>query len=409
GGTTAKVGLVRNGAPTLAAEFEVGSKAITPLGEGKGSGYPVRTPVIDLVEVGAGGGSVAWIDGGGSLRVGPRSAGADPGPVCYGKGGAEPTITDANLALGRVDPGYFLGGDLQLDAEAARAALESRVARPLGISLQQAASGVVEIANAGMAAAMRLVSVQRGYDPREFLMVAFGGAGPLHANALAQELGIPRVLVPPAPGVASAIGLLQTDIRHEYATTRRQLLEHADPAAVTAAFQEFERQAQALLAREREQWQEVTLVRTLDLRYRGQSYELQVLLPPGALTSADMARVQSQFEEAHQRAYGYTAAEDPVEIVNLRLAAVGRLPALAQKMLPAGDGDSMRALKGRRPVWLKETAGDVECPVYDRYRLCNGDRVEGPAIIEELDASTLVWPGYHASVDQLGNLLLSEK
>ncbi len=220
GGTTAKVGLIQDGQLKLSTEMEVGAQAVTPLGEGRGGGYPVRTPVIDLVEVGAGGGSEAWIDAGGALRVGPRSAGARPGPACYGLGGVTPTITDANLALGRLDPAFFLGGEMALDADAARRAIALRVAEPLGLDPLAAASGIVEIANAHMIAAMRLVSVQRGYDPRDFVLVAFGGAGPLHANALARELGIPIVLVPPSPGIASALGMLVTDIRHEFVATR---------------------------------------------------------------------------------------------------------------------------------------------------------------------------------------------
>src|SRR2546422_10401186 len=232
GGTTAKVGLIQDGQAKLATEFEVGGQAITPLGEGRGSGYPVRTPVIDLVEVGAGGGSEAWIDAGGALRVGPRSAGAGPGPACYGQGGTTPTITDANLVLGRLNPAFFLGGEMALDAEAARKAIADRVAAPLALDPIAAAAGIVEIANAHMIGAMRLVSVQRGYDPRDFVLVAFGGAGPLHANALARELGIPTVLVPPNPCIASAVGMLMTDLRHEFVTTRRVRLDALTPEAL---------------------------------------------------------------------------------------------------------------------------------------------------------------------------------
>src|SRR6267142_1628171 len=228
GGTTAKVGLIQDGQLRLSTEIEVGAQAVTPLGEGRGGGYPVRTPVINLVEVGAGGGSEAWIDPGGALRVGPRSAGARPGPACYGLGGVTPTITDANLALGRLDPAFFLGGEMALDADAARRAVAERVAAPLGLDPLAAAGGIVEIANAHMIGAMRLVSVQRGYDPRDFVLVAFGGAGPLHANALARELGIPMILIPPSPGIASALGLLMTDLTHEFVATRRQLLSNLD-------------------------------------------------------------------------------------------------------------------------------------------------------------------------------------
>ena len=292
GGTTAKVGLIRDGRPQLSTEFEVGGQAITPLGEGRGSGYPVRTPVIDLVEVGAGGGSEAWIDAGGALRVGPRSAGAVPGPVCYGQGGTTPTITDANLLLGRINPEFFLGGEIALDLEASREAITARCGRPLGLDPLQAASGIVEIANAHMIAAIRLISVQRGYDPRDFVLVAFGGAGPLHANALARELGIPMILIPPSPGIASALGMLMTDLKHEFVATRRQLFTNLEPAALIALFRDFETQGEMLLAGESIPPEQRGLQRTLDLRYRGQSHELSVSVPAGTLTPQDLERIQ---------------------------------------------------------------------------------------------------------------------
>src|SRR5215471_13190421 len=285
GGTTAKVGLIQDGQAKLAKEFEVGGQAITPLGEGRGSGYPVRTPVIDLVEVGAGGGSEAWIDAGGALRVGPRSAGAVPGPVCYGQGGTAPTITDANLVLGRLNPAFFLGGEITLDPDASRAAIVQQCAEPLGMDALQAAHGIVEIANAHMIGAMRLVSVQRGYDPRDFVLVAFGGAGPLHANALARALGIPKVLISPSPGIASAIGLLMTDIRHEFAATRRLRLDDLAPATLEALFAEFAAEGEARLTRDGVAPADRRMQRSVDLRYHGQSFELPVTVPPGSLSA----------------------------------------------------------------------------------------------------------------------------
>ncbi|MCZ6557306.1 MAG: hydantoinase/oxoprolinase family protein [SAR324 cluster bacterium] len=407
GGTTAKVGLVIDGQPTLSTEYEVGSQTITPMGEGKGSGYPVRTQVIDLVEVGAGGGSLAWIDAGGSLRVGPSSAGAVPGPVCYGQGGAQPTLTDTNLVLGRLDPDFFLGGELKLDAAAARAALQEQIAQPLGMELLDCADGVLEIANANMMAAMRLISVQRGYDPREFVLVAFGGVGPLHANALADALGLPTVLIPPAPGVASAVGLLMTDIKHEFVATRRVLLAEVSPQELSATFADFEQRASALLATERKDWLSISLVRHLELRYRGQSHELQVVLPAGALTDAELQRAHDQFEEAHKRAYGYIAPEDPVELVNLRFTAIGKLPELARKKFEQGSGDPSQAVKGTRQLWFRGKGEEIECVVYDRYRLRGGDTLQGPALVEEMDSNTVILPGYGARVDEHGNLVIS--
>jgi N-methylhydantoinase A len=409
GGTTAKVGLIRDAQPQLSTEFEVGGQAITPLGEGRGSGYPVRTPVIDLVEVGAGGGSEAWIDAGGALRVGPRSAGAVPGPVCYGQGGTTPTITDANLLLGRLNADFFLGGEIALDLEVSREAMSAHCGQPLHLDPLQAASGIVEIANAHMMGAIRLISVQRGYDPRDFVLVAFGGAGPLHANALARELGIPTILIPPSPGIASALGLLMTDLKHEFVATRRQFLANLEPTALVALFSEFGRQGEALLGREGIAPAQRRLIRTLDLRYRGQSHELTVTVPTGALTLQDLERVHEQFHEAHARAYGYAAREDPVELVNVRLTAIGVSPKPRLKALPPGKGDCNEAVKGERPVWFSETSGFTACPIVDRYRLRWGDVVPGPAVIEEVDSTTVVHLGYEALVDEYGNLLLRRR
>ncbi len=407
GGTTAKVGLIQNGKPKLSTQYEVGSHAHSPVGEGKGSGYPVRTAVIDLVEVGAGGGSLAWIDAGGGLRVGPRSAGAAPGPACYGNGGERPTLTDANLLLGRLNPEFFLGGELPLDTAAAAAALTRHIAEPLGIDPMRAASGVTEIANAGMIAAMRLISVQRGYDPRDFVLVGFGGAGPLHAADLALELGIPSILVPPSPGVASAVGLLMTDIKHEFVATRRYRLDDAPIEELNSILAGFEAQGNALLSSERDSWEDLSLVRTCDLRYQGQSHELQVVLPGGTLGSDDLVRTRTLFEQAHHRAYGYVAADDPIELVNVRMSAIGTLAALPRKTLSTGNGDPARALKGNRAIWLR-VGGETECPVYDRYALRAGDVVPGPALIEEIDSTTVVLPQMTARVDDFGNLVLTQ-
>jgi N-methylhydantoinase A len=377
---------------------------VTPLGEGRGGGYPVRTPVIDLVEVGAGGGSEAWIDAGGALRVGPRSAGASPGPACYGRGGTTPTITDANLVLGRLNAAYFLGGEMALDGEAARRAIAERVATPLGLDPVAAAAGIVEIANAHMIGAMRLVSVQRGYDPRDFVLVAFGGAGPLHANALAREMGLRAVLVPPNPGIATAIGMLMTDLRHEFVTTRRLRLDTLLPSALEALFAEFIAEGQARLDRDGVPAADRRMLRSVDLRYHGQSFELPIAVPPGSLTTADVARLRTEFDAAHERAYGYAAPEDAVELVNVRLAAIGVTPRPRRTPLPEGGRDPGAALKGTREVWFTE--GWRKTGVLDRTKLLRGNVVAGPAIIEEPDASTLVHPGWAAAVDEHGNLLM---
>ena len=406
GGTTAKVGLIQDGQLRLSTEIEVGAQSVTPLGEGRGGGYPIRTPVIDLVEVGAGGGSEAWIDAGGALRVGPRSAGARPGPACYGRGGTTPTITDANLVLGRLNPAFFLGGEMALDAGAARKAIADRVAAPLALDPIAAAAGIVEIANAHMIGAMRLVSVQRGYDPRQFVLVAFGGAGPLHANALARELGFPAVLVPPNPGIASAVGMLMTDLRHEFVTTRRVRLDALTPEALESLFADFLVEGSARLDRDGVPASDRRMLRSVDLRYHGQSFELSIAVPAGSLTVADVERLRAEFDAAHERAYGYAAPEDAVELVNVRLAAIGVTPRPRRAPLPPGGRDAAKALKGTREVWFAEIGGWRNTNVLDRAKLLSGNVIGGPAIVEEHDASTLVHPGWEATVDQHGNLVV---
>jgi N-methylhydantoinase A len=409
GGTTAKVGLIQDGRFRLSTEMEVGAQAVTPLGEGRGGGYPVRTPVIDLVEVGAGGGSEAWIDAGGALRVGPRSAGARPGPACYGLGGLTPTITDANLVLGRINPLFFLGGEMALDSEAARRAIAERVAAPLALDPLAAASGIVEIANAHMIGAMRLVSVQRGYDPRDFVLVAFGGAGPLHANALARELGIPTVLVPPSPGIASAVGMLVTDIRHEFVATRRLRLDALTPAALDALFADFTAEGDARLTRDGVAPVDRRMLRSGDLRYHGQSFELSVTVPPGPLSATDLDRLRAEFHAMHERSYGYAAPDDAIELVNVRLAAVGVTPKPRRAPLPEGGPSAAKAVKGHRDVWFAETQGTHKTTVLDRGQLLRGNVIEGPAIVEEHDASTLIHPGWVARVDEHANLVLTPR
>ncbi|HUP32222.1 MAG TPA: hydantoinase/oxoprolinase family protein [Gaiellaceae bacterium] len=396
GGTTAKVGLVQDGTPTVTKDYQVGSAAHAGVGGFQFSGYPVRTPVVDLVEIGAGGGSIAWIDSGGKLRVGPRSAGADPGPVCYGRDGIEPTITDANLVLGRLSAANFLGGEIPLDVEGARAAVEVRCARPLGLDVLEAAHGIVEIANAAMGNALHLVSVQRGYDPRGFVLVAFGGAGPAHANALARDAGIETVLVPRSPGIFSATGLLVTDLEHEYTATVLAPLTRVSTDELEAAFAPLEEAGRRDLERDGTAPGDIAFVRQLDLRYVGQSFEL-------AVASADPLEAASRFHAEHDRAYGFSAPEEAVELVSVRVRAVGRI---AKPALPILDEGELPAPTDRRPVFFAEAGGFVEIAVYDRSALPAGSRFEGPAIVEEYDSTLVVHPGFEAETDVHGNLVL---
>ena len=397
GGTTAKVGLIQDGEPSVTKDYQVGGHASAGIGGMSLAGYPVRTPVVDLVEIGAGGGSIAWVDSGGLLRVGPQSAGADPGPVCYRGGGTEPTVTDANVVLGRLNPAYFLGGEIELDVEGARRAIEERCAKPLGLDAVEAANGIVEIANAAMVNALHLISVQRGYDPRDFLLVGFGGAGPVHANALARDAELPAVLIPPSPGIFSATGLLTTDLKRDAAQTAMQRLDALDQAEVESVFARLEAEGAAELRREGVADEAIEFVRRLDLRYVGQSYELTV--PAGG----DLAE---RFHAEHDRVYGFSAESEPIECVSLRLTTVGRIAKPPARELAAAAAAQPKA---RRQVFFAEAEGFVDCPIYDRYALGAGAELAGPAVVEEFDSTTVVHPGYAVRVDAHGNLIIERE
>ena len=426
GGTTAKAGLVLDGRPRVTKEYEVGAQAQPGQGMTRAAGYPIRTPVIDLVEVGAGGGSLAWVDAGGGLRVGPRSAGADPGPICYGRGGTEPTITDANLVLGRLNPDYFLGGEMALDMDAAAAGIRERCADPLGLDPIEAANGIIEIANATMINALRLVTVRRGNDPRELTMVAFGGAGPLHANRLCMEMQIPALVIPPSPGTASALGLLVTDLRHEFSRTHVMPADAADGAPadftgrIRSLFEGMEEEGRRTLRREGVAPEEMDFRRGIEMRYAGQSSEVAVTLPHGGtvgeadagrdtagLDAAALADAVGRFHVEHERAYGRGYPEQPVELVNFTVTAVGRIARPRLPRIGSNGGGVSDAQRGTRQVFFSDAGGFVETAIYDRARLSAGHIVAGPAIIEEVDSTTLVHAGYRAAVDDFGNLLIS--
>jgi N-methylhydantoinase A len=397
GGTTAKVGLIQDGQPSVTKDYNVGGHAGAGIGQMSLSGYPVRTPVVDLVEIGAGGGSIAWVDSGGLLRVGPQSAGADPGPVCYGGGGTEPTVTDANVVLGRLNPDFCLGGEMRLDGDAACAAIEERLVGPLGLTVTEAAYGIVEIANAAMVNALHLISVQRGYDPRDFLLVAFGGAGPVHANAIAREAQMPTVLVPPSPGIFSATGLLTTDLKRDAATTVMRRADEAKEAELDALFAELEKAGAEELAAEGLTRDRVEFQRKLDVRYVGQSFELTIPAGPALL---------ERFHAQHERTYGFAAPVEPVEIVSIRLTSVGRIDKPPARRLEPGEAPPPGA---HRPVYFSESGGYVDCAIHDRSALRAGVRLVGPVVVEELDSTTIVHPGYSVRVDDIGNLHIEKE
>ncbi|MGE0259407.1 MAG: hydantoinase/oxoprolinase family protein [Alphaproteobacteria bacterium] len=394
GGTTAKASLIAGGEITVTAEYEVGGGAAKRWLQG--TGHPVRVPVIDLAEVSAGGGSIAWVDPGGALKVGPESAGATPGPAAYGRGGTRPTVSDADVVLGWLDREALLGGALPIDAAAAERAIAREVAAPLGLSLAKAAAKIAEIVNANMAEALRIVSVERGHDPREFALIAFGGGGPVHAAFLADELGIGEVIVPPAPGAFSALGLVASDVKREYSRTLYADLGAVDPARVAAGFAAMAGEAAAMLDAARVPPERRVLRYQADLRYRRQAYELTVPLNEGPVTRTALAALAADFHDRHRRTYGHANPSESVQLVNLRLTASGRSPELVLRQ----RGGSSRPVR-ERSAWFPE-AGFVPCPVHWRDGLAPGASLTGPAIVEALDTTVVVPPGWTARIDERG-------
>jgi N-methylhydantoinase A len=397
GGTTYDVSLIRNREIPWAKETWIGQPF---------RGHMTGFPSVDVKSVGAGGGSIAWVDTGGALRVGPVSAGADPGPVAYGRGGTEPTVTDANLVLGRLGAESLLGGELKLDVEAAQRAIRDRCADRLGLDVTTAAYGIIEIANAAMASALRLMSVQRGLDPRGFGLVGFGGAGPVHVNRLAQEMGIVRTIVPPSPGTFSALGLLLNDLRHDYSQTFLRRTESADVEQIAALLGRLETEGRAMLRREGVDDADVRIEVQAEMQYVGQSYVLPIDLPGVALTRDDLTGAVARFHTAHEQAYGFAAPAEPTEIVNVRLGAVGRIPPWEPRTLAEGDRRAIEP-KTTRQAYFAEAGGFTPTPIYDRSTFVRGAVLSGPCIIEEMDSTTVVHPGYRAVPDAWGNLVIS--
>jgi len=394
GGTSFDVSLASQGVPTFTTESDI-------------NGHAIKVPMIDIKTLGAGGGSIAWVDAGGALQVGPESAGADPGPACYGWGGQEPTVTDANLALGYLNPAYFVGGEMSLDVDLARRAIREKVAGPMGLSLEEAAEGIIRVVNATMIRGIRLVSVEKGYDPREFTLVCFGGAGPVHAVKLAQELNIKRILVPEGPGVNCALGLLMADFRHDYSQTFLHLLNQVGPGQLEKAFAGLEERAKAQMLADGLSEDTVVFHRSADLRYQGQGYEIEVAFPEAITEGKDIRKTSCDFSRLHEEKYGYAMASESVEIVNLRLVAVGLLEKPEIKAEEPTGPDSRAALKGRREVYMDGRLREV--PIYERSRLKCGMEIDSPAIIEQLDSTTVVFPGFRTAVDRYRNLMITGK
>jgi N-methylhydantoinase A len=374
GGTTAKASLIYDAAPTMAEGYYVGGYA---------NGHPVMTPVIDVVEVGTGGGSIAWIDEVGALKVGPRSAGAEPGPICYRRGGTDPTITDANVVLGRIGAEQFLGGEMKLDAAGAAVGLE-KIGKPLGLDAVATARAVVDIAVAKMSLAVREVSVAKGFDPREFALVASGGAGPLHVIAVARELHVPTVIVPCFPAHFSALGMLMADERHDLVRTHFSLLSAVDFAQVRGMRAELVREAKA------------------DLRYIGQEFALAVPVTDAQL-DGDHAGIRKAFDEMHEQRYAHHAKDEPVEMIAIRLVATGARPKLA---MPPVNGKRAAPKPVTRKVHLGGTAA-VDCPVYQRDDLAAGFAFDGPALVQEYASTTVMLAGDSAKIADTGEIVIS--
>lgn len=406
GGTSAKASLIEAGRYRTTTEYEIGAGTHQSLAV-RFTGYPIKAPIIELTECSAGGGSIARVDALGALKVGPGSAGADPGPVCYGRGGADPTVTDANLVLGRINPDYFVGGEAKLDLERARQAIEQRIARPLRLSVMDAAAGIIALVNAHMVRILRVVSVSRGLDPREFALVAFGGAGPLHAADLAAELQIPQVVIPEAPGVFSALGLLWADLRADFSATARRNLEPANTGFFESLLARLETQGDEWLARERVAAGKRLLARSADMRYPLQNYEINVPLPAKRVTAAWLKRAREAFHAAHQRLYSHCDRDSPVQIVNLRVSAVGRTDRVRPREIAAGSANPRRAQKGERRVHFQETGRYVASSIYERDLLLAGNRIAGPAVVEQADSTIIIPPSYEARVDPYGRLMMT--
>ncbi len=411
GGTTAKAGLVENGEVLRTEALEVGGGVMTGSRLLVGAGYLLKLPAIDLAEVGAGGGSICRLDAAGAPKVGPDSAGADPGPVCYGRGGTEPTITDCNLVLGYLDPAGLIGGALKLDADAARASIARSLAAPLRRSVEEAAFGMLRLASASMMRAIRAVSVERGRDPRQFALLAFGGNGPLFAAAIAAELGITRVIVPPLPGVFSAFGLLVADAEHHATRSLRTRLDEADPAQIAAVLDGLMEAGAARLERDGFPPERRVFRRAALARYVGQSSEIEVPLPPGSTPGSSpgagagsfLSSLAELFGLEHERNYGFRAPPDePVELMGLSVIARGvpERPRLPDSIPPSGN-----AVPAKRRAWFPD-AGWVDTPVVARAQLSTTPR-RGPLIVQEYDATCLVPRGASAALDAFGNIRLT--
>lgn len=393
GGTSFDVGVIDHGEPRVAPESQF-------------EGFPVKVPILDVQAIGAGGGSLAWIDQGGALNVGPESAGSEPGPACYGLGGEQATVTDANLVLGRLNPDYFLGGEMKLYPELAEKAISQHIAEPLGVSLEEAASGIIRVVNANMVRAISVNSTEKGFDVREFALLPYGGAGPLHAVELAQDLGMRKVVVPPYPGTFSAVGLLVANTRYDYVATVAKTETQLAPEELLAGFNELEAQGRAQLKAQNVSPDQIEILWSADLRYEGQSYELNTPVDrKESLTRADIKGIVDRFHKQHYRIYAYGSIDEVVEFINLRVAAIGKVPEVSLAHAGNEDSDAEVARRSIRAVHFP-AQGFTETAIYDRSLLRPGHVIRGPALVEEIASTTVITPGLKGTVDEYGNIAI---
>jgi len=396
GGTTAKACVIDDGVPLIAREFEVARADRFK----KGSGLPVRVPVIEMIEIGAGGGSIARVDRLGLLKVGPDSAGADPGPACYGLGGRLPTVTDADLILGYLDGDFFLGGRMRLDRDAAGRAIEEHVGRPLGLDLTRAAWGIHRVVNENMAAAARIHGIERGKDLRAYPLFAFGGAGPVHCWQVAKILKVPRILLPFGAGAMSAYGLLAAPLAFDFVRTLHERLDAPDWTSINGLLEAMEAEGRERLTRAGVSASAVTVKRVAEMRYLGQGHEVEAALPDGRLSHESIAPIGSSFEAAYRALYHRLPQGVPIEALNWRVTVAGPAPRVTLRPTAAAAGDPRRARKGTRRAWFAEVDGYVETPVYDRYALAPGAQLAGPAIVEERESTAVIGPGGRCRIDE---------
>ncbi|MBI1778104.1 MAG: hydantoinase/oxoprolinase family protein [Proteobacteria bacterium] len=392
GGTSTDVSLIDSGRMTTSSSSMI-------------RGYPLKLPMLDIHTVGAGGGSIAHVDAGGLLKVGPRSASADPGPVCYGRGNQEPTVTDANVVLQVLNPNHLLNGRLSINQALAKQAI-IRLGEQLGLDPMATAQGIVSVVIANMTKAIRVISIERGYDPRDYVLFSFGGAGPCHAARLANALEVPRIVVPKHPGILCALGLLLSDMRTRVSLTRLQPLSEECADSLSEQFTSLEQRVAAWFEREAIPSERRLTTRSIDMRYGGQGFELNIPVSDASFDAAQIVRLQADFECAHQQAYGYIAEAEPIHITTLRVEGVGLVPKAELPAHSPATSAVADALAGTRQVWLPETGGFSALPVYDRIRLGPGHQVIGPAIIEQMDSTTLVLPDQSAAVDPYLNLVI---